>query len=351
MRFIDQTEIWVYSGSGGDGLVSFRRGRNRPKLGPDGGSGGPGGSVYFVVDKGMNTLASLRYTREFRAEHGGKGGTNDSTGKTGADIRVKVPPGTLIFDTVTGDKLGELTDPGMELLIAKGGARGLGNCEFVTSVNRAPRKATLGEKGQSFHLRLELKVLADIGLAGMPNAGKSTLLSRLSHAKPKIADYPFTTLHPMLGVVEDKVTGRSFVVADIPGLIEGASRGKGLGFEFLRHLERNKIIAYILDGSLGEQALKHYHDLQHELFTYNDSFKEKQGIVVLNKVDLLREKDLKKVVKAFEALNIPLVPISAVTGDGLRNLIQTFGDALEILKKQDEPTDTQDEPSDSDSET
>lgn len=337
MRFIDQTEVWVYSGNGGDGIVSFRRARNRPKLGPDGGSGGNGGSVYFVADEGINTLASLRYKREFRAEHGGKGGTNERTGKRGADIQVKVPLGTLIFDQDSGEKLGELTKAEIPVLIAKGGVHGLGNSEFVTSVNRAPRKATLGEKGVSLHLRLELKVLADVGLAGHPNAGKSTLLSRLSHAKPKIADYPFTTLHPILGVVEDNITGRSFVVADIPGLIEGASQGKGLGFEFLKHLERNKIIAYILDGSMGlEEILGQYKALQKELFTYSLGFKEKQGIVVLNKVDLLSAKDLKIITKKFESLQIPLIPISAVTGYGLRELIQTFGDALERLKQSED---------------
>jgi GTP-binding protein len=332
MRFIDQTEIWVYSGDGGDGIVSFRRARNKPRLGPDGGSGGAGGSVIFSADRGMNTLATLRYRREYRAEDGGKGGTNERTGRRGDDIIVNVPLGTIIFDIKTNEKLGELTDTTLNLVIAKGGERGLGNSEFVTSIIRAPKKATLGENGLSLHLRLELKVLADIGLAGMPNAGKSTLLSRLSHAKPKIADYPFTTLHPMLGVVEDKLTGRSFVVADIPGLIEGASKGKGLGFEFLRHLERNKIIAYILDGSLGDGAIKNYHDLQHELFAYNDSFRKKQGIVVLNKIDLLDNDALAKLVGRFESLKVPVVPISAVTGDGLRSLIQTFGDALEKLK-------------------
>ncbi len=336
MRFIDQTEIWVYSGSGGDGIASFRRARNKPRLGPDGGSGGAGGSVYFKADRGMNTLATLRYRREYRAKDGGKGGANERTGRRGEDITIQVPLGTIIFDHASGEKLGELTDTNSLLLIAKGGEPGLGNSEFVTAVNRAPQSATKGEKGLSFHLRLELKVLADIGLAGMPNAGKSTLLSRLSHAKPKIADYPFTTLHPMLGVVEDKITGRSFVVADIPGLIEGASKGKGLGFEFLRHLERNKVIAYILDGSLGKEALKHYHDLQHELYTYNEAFRSKQAVVVLNKVDLLDEDVLAKTLKSFDSLNIPVVSISAVTGQGLRLLIQTFGDVLEKLKSENE---------------
>ena len=334
MRFIDQTEIWVYSGSGGDGIVSFRRARNRPKLGTDGGNGGNGGSVFFSADPGTNTLANLRYRSEYRAEDGGKGGTNERTGRCAENLTIPVPLGTIFFDADTNEKLGELTDASSDLLIAKGGTRGFGNAMFVTSTNRAPRHATPGEKGQCRRLRLELKILADIGLAGMPNAGKSTLLSRLSQAKPKIADYPFTTLHPMLGVTEDPVTGRSFVVADIPGLIEGASRGRGLGFEFLRHLERTKIIAYVLDASL-EEVVKNFHDLQHELFTYNGAFRDKKGIVVLNKVDLLDAVALTKVQDAFAALAVPVIPISAVTGQGLRTLTHTFAEALERLKNED----------------
>ncbi len=334
MRFIDRTEIWVHSGSGGDGIASFRRARNRPKMGVDGGSGGKGGSVFFYADPGTNTLANLRYRSEYRAEDGIKGGTNDCTGRCGRDLRIQVPLGTLFYNAETNEKLGEITSTESDLEIAKGGAGGLGNSVFVTSIVRAPRTFTRGEKGQTLRLRLELKVLADVGLAGMPNAGKSTLLSRLSQAKPKIADYPFTTLHPMLGVTEDPVSGRSFVVADIPGLIEGASRGKGLGFEFLRHLERTKIIAYVID-STGEDVLKNFHDLQHELFTYNEAFRKKLGVVVLNKADLLSDEEREKTLKAFAEISIPAVSISAVTGQGLQTLMHTLGDELERLKNED----------------
>ena len=245
MKFIDKIEIWAISGSGGDGMMSFRSARNLPKLGPDGGNGGHGGSVYVVGDNGLNTLAPLRYCKEYRAEDGVRGGSNDCTGRCGEPLRIPVPFGTILYDAVNGDKVGEITPGSGEVLVAQGGARGMGNRAFTSSTHRAPRTTTKGEKGIRRRLRLELKVLADVGLAGMPNAGKSTLLSRLSHAKPKIADYPFTTLHPILGVVDDRERDRSFVVADIPGLIEGASESKALGFEFLPHLKRTKLIASV----------------------------------------------------------------------------------------------------------
>lgn len=334
MRFIDQTEIWVSSGNGGDGSLSFKRARNKPKLGPDGGNGGDGGSVYFCADLGMNTLASLRYRKEFRAEHAAHGGSNTRTGRNGTHLKIKVPLGTLFYDAESGDYLGELTDPDKDFLIAKGGKGGLGNMEFVSSTNRAPRTRTLGEKGIHLHLRLELKVLADVGLAGFPNAGKSTLLSVLSDAKPKIADYPFTTLHPILGVVEDKKSSRSFVVADIPGLLEGASQGKGLGFEFLRHLERNKIIAYILDGSLKESLLDQYESLKHELYSFNETFQKKRQLVVINKLDLLSEEDKALVEKSFAKQGIDILFISAAAKIGLDTLIQTFADHLDLLLKE-----------------
>lgn len=333
MLFIDQTEIWVSSGDGGDGVVSFRRARNLPKLGPDGGDGGDGGSVYLCADLGLNTLATLRYRKEYSAEHGGKGSSSGKTGRRGESLRIKVPLGTVALDASTGRQIGEVTDHNTELLVAKGGTFGLGNQGFASATNRAPRQSTPGTKGQHILLRLELKVLADVGLAGMPNAGKSTLLSRLSHAKPKIADYPFTTLHPILGMVEDKISGRSFVVADIPGLIEGASHGKGLGFEFLRHLERTKIIACILDAShTCEELVKNYHGLLTELLTYNSAFNDKKRIVVLNKIDLLNPEELAKRVKAFAEISVTALPISAVTGVGLNSLILNLGNILERLK-------------------
>ena len=336
MKFIDQTEIWITSGSGGDGIVSFRRARNMPKLGPDGGNGGNGGNVFLIADKGLNTLAPLRYRKEFRAEDGIRGGSSNCAGACAEDLFISVPLGTIASDASSGEKLGEVTLETSRVLVGKGGTRGMGNNEFVSSTNRAPRTATMGEKGIRRRLLLELKVLADIGLAGMPNAGKSTLLSRLSHARPKIADYPFTTLHPMLGVVESKTRERSFVVADIPGLIEGASQGKGLGFEFLRHLERTKVIAYVVDSFLPvDEVVQKFLDLQKELFTYNEAFREKQGIIVLNKIDLLDKSVILELCEAFAQYQLPVVAISAVTGDGLEGLIHSLGDILDRSNSKD----------------
>jgi GTPase len=246
MKFVDEATIKVQAGNGGRGMVSFRREKFIPFGGPDGGDGGHGGSIYFVADKGLNTLADFRYRRSFKAANGEPGGSADCSGKGGADLEVVVPVGTVIYDTETDETLGDLTHDGERILVARGGRGGLGNQHFKTSTNRTPRKSTPGYPGEQRELRLELKLLADVGLLGLPNAGKSTLITAVSAARPRIADYPFTTLHPNLGVVyvgEHK----SFVMADIPGVIEGAAEGAGLGIRFLKHLQRTRLLLHLVD--------------------------------------------------------------------------------------------------------
>ena len=259
MKFVDEATIRTQAGSGGNGCLSFRREKYVERGGPDGGDGGDGGSVYLVADSGMNTLADFRVARKFRAENGQPGAGRNKTGRSGTDIDVMVPCGTVVHDVDTGELICDLTEAGARQKVAEGGSGGLGNTRFKSSVNRAPRKTTPGTEGESRHLRLELRVLADVGLLGLPNAGKSTLISAMSHARPKVADYPFTTLYPNLGVVR---VGRlqSFVMADIPGIIEGASEGKGLGHRFLRHIERNSILLFMIpaDSDRAYVCLKSY---------------------------------------------------------------------------------------------
>lgn len=281
MHFIDEAQIWVTAGDGGPGIVSFMRAKGRPKLGPDGGSGGHGGDVIIQANRNLNTLSALRFQQKFKAENGEKGGAQNCTGKTGEAMKIPVPLGTLIYHADNGAYIGEVTRDGEELLVAKGGTRGIGNLAFTSSIRRAPDFATAGKKGESFHLRMELKLLADVGLAGFPNAGKSTFLSVVTDARPKIADYPFTTLTPNLGVVNlHPVTNEydSFVIADIPGLIEGAHQGRGLGDKFLRHMERTKIIVYVVDAFTPElpSAIEQYQILKNELSSYNHSFLAKK---------------------------------------------------------------------------
>ena len=326
MKFIDQTEIHLQSGNGGDGISTFRTARNRPKLGPDGGNGGNGGDVYLKADKSINTLSTLRYRQVYKAQDGGKGGTNNKTGLCGDHKYVPVPCGTLAFDQ-DGTLLGELIENGETLLVAKGGKRGYGNLHYMSSTNRAPRTFTHGKKGVTVTVKLELKLLADVGLAGFPNAGKSTLLSKLSAARPKVADYPFTTLTPQLGVVEleGDYNRNSFVMADVPGLIEGASLGKGLGLEFLRHLERTKVLAFILDpfDPSSESPLTDFKKLYKEVEQYNSSMANKKLLIVINKIDMLdgmdkTEYDQRK--SELDSLGIPVLEISGMSGAGLSNL-------------------------------
>ena len=332
MKFIDHTSIKVFAGNGGDGMVSFNAARNLPKLGPDGGNGGNGGDVLMVADRGLNTLSVFRHQQVFNAEHGNKGGSNNKTGRCGVDLLIKVPCGTQIYmDSDQGSQLiAELLAPGEPTVIAKGGKRGYGNLQYASSTNRAPRQMTHGQKGEHKHLRLELKLLADVGLAGFPNAGKSTLLSKVSAAKPKIADYPFTTLTPNLGVVDLGNYGlfdASYVMADIPGLIAGASLGKGLGLQFLRHLERTKLIAYILDAypvEEGQTPLTVFKQLQQELGHYSPAFAAKKMLIVVNKIDLYGKDDEGSLGAIVEELQqetgAEILLISALAGLGLKEL-------------------------------
>lgn len=292
MKFVDEAVILIAAGDGGNGCVSFRREKYIPDGGPDGGDGGDGGDVYLLADENLNTLIDYRFERSFRAEKGQDGRSANCTGKRGKDITVKVPVGTRIFDQATGEILGDMTRHQQKLMLAKGGFHGLGNARFKSSVNRAPRQKTNGKPGELRELRLELMLLADVGMLGMPNAGKSTFIRAVSAAKPKVADYPFTTLIPSLGVVRVD-QNQSFVVADIPGLIEGASDGVGLGIRFLKHLERCQVLLHLIDIDPidGSDPAKNARIIVHELEKYSDKLAHKPRWLVFNKADLLSESE------------------------------------------------------------
>lgn len=327
-RFVDRAKIKVIAGKGGDGAVSFRREKYIPKGGPDGGDGGDGGSVWIIADPSKNTLLDFRYKPVFKAKNGEPGKGKKMHGKKGEDLHIKVPVGTVIYDAFTNEPIADLDEPGKKILIAKGGKGGRGNARFATPVNRAPRFAERGEPGEEKELILELKLIADVGLVGLPNAGKSTLLARISAAKPKIAPYPFTTLIPNLGVVRvDELT--SFVVADIPGLIEGAHRGIGLGDEFLRHIERTKLLVYLLD--LSEDFKRHFKILREELGKYSEKLLEKPFIVAGNKIDL---PDAREKIPIFEKTfkNYQSIVISAATGENVGKLVKLLARNLQNLK-------------------
>jgi GTP-binding protein len=336
MKFIDEAEIRVEAGSGGRGCVSFRREKFVPRGGPDGGDGGQGGSVYLVAREGVNTLADFRVQRRFKAESGGGGAGQNMTGASGADLYVEVAKGTEIYDLDTGEKLGDLSHDGDQLLVAKGGQGGRGNTRFKTSVNRAPRQFDVGGAGEARRLRLALKLLADVGLLGAPNAGKSTLTRAVSAARPKVADYPFTTLHPQLGVVRVGMD-RSFVVADIPGLIEGAATGAGLGIRFLKHLERTRLLLHVLDACAelsGGDVVATYHAVEAELGHYSAALAGRPRWLVLNKLDLLppEQRDAKVAeVVAKLGWQGPVYGISALTADGTTRLVQ---DVMKFLEAQ-----------------
>ncbi|MDI6765152.1 MAG: GTPase ObgE [Thermodesulfobacteriota bacterium] len=330
MKFVDQVRIRVMAGDGGNGCVSFRRERYVPRGGPDGGDGGKGGDVILEADGQLSTLLDLSYPQQLRARKGTHGKGKNQTGRNGEDRIVRVPAGTLVRDDESGELLQDLLFDGQQFVAAAGGRGGKGNARFATSTHRAPRHAEKGENGEERWLRLDLKLLADVGLIGFPNAGKSTLLSKISSARPKIGDYPFTTLVPNLGVVTEE--GRPFVVADIPGLIEGASRGAGLGLTFLRHVERTRLLVHLLDIS-GEPPLnpvKDFNGLNSELNAYHPSLSEKAQIVVLNKIDLpsVREK-AEEVKKRFEGMGHRFYAISGKTGEGVKELIEAISQALE----------------------
>jgi GTPase len=329
MTFVDEVDIHVAAGHGGAGALSFRREKFVPRGGPDGGNGGKGGSVYLVADTHRNTLIHFRYTSEYAARRGGQGEGSLRTGRDGADLDIPVPVGTTVyrFDPETPDSdelLADLTHVGQRVLVARGGRGGLGNAHFATSTNRAPRKHQPGEPGEEFHLRLKLKLLADVGLVGFPNAGKSTFIARVSAAKPKIADYPFTTLTPNLGVVT--LSGdRSFVVADVPGLIEGAHAGHGLGHQFLRHIERTKVLIHLVDvsGASGRDPVQDFDTIRKELELYNRELIEKPHLVAANKLDAVDEPERVAQLEArARERGLPFFKISAVTGDGVPQLLE-----------------------------
>ncbi len=328
MFFIDQAQIRIEAGNGGDGVVSWRREKYVPKGGPDGGNGGHGGNVYFEADPELGTLLDFRYRRIHKAEDGGKGAGKLCTGRSGEDLVIRVPIGTEIRSTQSGLTVADLTEPHQRILVARGGKGGLGNAEFKSATNQAPRKQTNGKPGEAFDLELELKLLADVALVGFPNAGKSTLISRVSAARPKIADYPFTTLVPNLGIVQAPEEHRSFVVADIPGLIEGASEGKGLGLQFLRHIERSRVLLFLLDGtSTDPDPRKSYKTLIKELQKFNPELLDKPRIIAITKADAMPPDALRACARMRIDKQKPLT-ISAVSGENISVLIQMLWDAI-----------------------
>lgn len=336
MKFIDEAIITVEAGKGGDGCVSFRREKFIPLGGPNGGDGGDGGSVYLVADEKINTLVDFRYTRVFRAESGQKGMGSECTGKSGADQIVHVPVGTLVYDKNTDELIADLIKPGDQLLIAQGGRHGLGNVRFKSSTNRSPRQSTPGLPGEVRQLRLSLKILADVGLLGLPNAGKSTFIRAVSAATPKVADYPFTTLHPQLGVVRVDVN-RSFVIADIPGLIEGAAEGAGLGIQFLKHLERTRVLLHLIDilPADGSDPVQSARAIVAELTKFSVDLAAKPRWLVLNKIDLLPAKEAealcKKICKAL-AWKGPIFKISALNKAGTQDICYKLMEFIETIE-------------------
>jgi GTPase len=340
MKFVDEARIKVIAGDGGNGCASFRREKYIPKGGPDGGDGGNGGSVYLVADSGLNTLVDFRTQRTHKAERGQNGMGRERTGRRGKDLYVRVPVGTRILDEATDEMLGELLEPGQQLLVAQGGERGIGNVHFKSSTNRTPRQFTQGTEGERRELLLELILLADVGLLGMPNAGKSSLITKVSSARPKVADYPFTTLYPNLGVVS---LGRdhSFVIADIPGVIEGAAEGAGLGLQFLKHLSRTRLLLHLVDiAPLDElvEPAEQVRQIERELFGYSPELAEKERWLVLNKMDLLSKEDFaEKAAELLKALEWqrPVYSISAVTGEGTGELTADLMKRLEAIWREE----------------
>ncbi len=336
MNFIDEVSIVVKAGDGGRGCVSFRREKYVPRGGPDGGDGGDGGDVIIRAESRITSLIDLRYRRRYTAQRGQHGMGSDRHGKNGRSVTIRVPVGTVVKDEETGEVLADLTRDGQEFVCARGGRGGKGNARFATPTNQAPRYAQPGEEGEERHLRLELKLLADVGIIGFPNAGKSTLIAHISAARPKIADYPFTTLVPNLGVVRYGDFG-GFVVADIPGLVEGAHRGKGLGTRFLKHIERTSVFIHLLDLSpaTGRDPLEDYRIVNEELRLFNPELAQRPQVVALNKVDITgaRERAV-ELLKFFNAKGIKVQAISAVTGEGLKELVDYVGSMVERLRKE-----------------
>lgn len=336
MKFIDEVDIEVISGDGGKGFVGYRREKYVPLGGPDGGNGGPGGNVYFLGDEGLNTLLHFRGLKTFRAEAGTNGAGSNMTGANGSDLILKVPVGTLIYHKETGQLLCDITEHGQMYEAAKGGRGGLGNAAFQTSTHQTPRFAQNGEDGTSIPIHLELKLLADIALIGLPNAGKSTLISAISAARPKIADYPFTTLEPNLGVVE--LGEKTLVVTDIPGLIEGAAEGKGLGIKFLKHIERTSALVHLIDCSMfleEFEAIEAYMTVRQELEKFNPELLNKKEIVCLTKIDAMTEEEIEKFRSSMEEqLDRKVLPISGVSGRNIDILKQLMLRTKELIQEE-----------------
>jgi GTPase len=322
--FIDQAKITVKAGAGGHGCIAFRREKFVPRGGPSGGNGGDGGSIYLVADSQQNTLLKFRFNHTFRGARGSHGQGSNKHGKSGEDMEITIPLGTIVYDDVTGEILHDFTEPGERVLIAKGGHGGRGNAAFATSTNRTPSRAQDGLPGEEKTLRLELKLLADVGLLGFPNAGKSTLISSISAARPKIADYPFTTLEPNLGVVSLD-TDRTFVVADIPGIIEGAHLGHGLGIQFLRHIERTRLLLHLIDVSPMSELdpIDEFRTIQSELQQHSSHLAEKPTVVIASKMDVADPKKVRKLEQWCRQNQLELIRISSVTGEGLEELKRT----------------------------
>ena len=342
--FIDNIEIKVKAGRGGNGAVSFRREKYEPQGGPNGGDGGDGGDVILKVDKGLNTLSHLRYNNIYKAKDGKRGQEKGKTGKEGKDLILNVPPGTIVYDS-TGKELIDLTEPESEFVIARGGQGGRGNARFKSSTRQAPKFAEEGQPGEEKNIRLELKLIADVGLVGFPNVGKSTIISKISAARPKIAGYHFTTITPNLGVVEyDQYS--SYVVADVPGLIEGAHQGEGLGDEFLRHLERTKILAHVLDASglEGRDPKDDFKKISNELRSFSKKLSRLPQIVVLNKVDLFNDRqEVAELMKYFQDGGYEVYPVSAITGEGIKVLKKELGRLINEYEMPEETIDSKED--------
>jgi GTP-binding protein len=340
MKFVDEARIHVYAGKGGDGCMSFRREKYIPFGGPNGGDGGDGGSVYLQADPDLNTLVDYRFNRLHRAENGRPGQGSNCTGRHGEDLVLRVPVGTIVWNLETEEQIADVSTPGERVIVAQGGQHGLGNLRFKTSVNRAPRKTTKGTLGEERELRLELRLLADVGLLGFPNAGKSTFIRSVSAATPKVADYPFTTLHPNLGVVRVG-EGQSFVIADIPGVIEGAAEGAGLGLQFLRHLTRTNLILHLVDIAPidGSDPVDSVRILRAELAKYSEELAAKPSWLILNKIDLILEDEVNDYIEKFkQELNwqAPIFAISGLSGKGTKELCQKIMQHVTATKNVDE---------------
>jgi GTPase len=332
--FIDYAEISISAGNGGDGAVTFRREKYVPKGGPSGGNGGDGGSIIIESHHNLSTLLDFRYRKKYKAGNGDPGGNSRKDGRNGKDVIIKVPVGTIIRDAESGKILFDLDDDNKRVIAAKGGKGGKGNSNFATPTNQAPRFAEPGKPGEQKSIILELKLIADIGLVGFPNAGKSTLISAISAARPKIADYPFTTLEPNLGIVQYK-DYQSFTVADIPGIIEGAHEGKGLGLKFLRHIERTKVLVFLIDIT-SENYENDYNILHNELKSYSKKLSQKPALLVLSKSDLVEESEINKLIKKkIRKLDSRIHIISAVTGAGIDPLLDILWDMIQKQKNQD----------------